>query len=440
MSSSTVSVTANPTGASLRRPTEKKTGSDGIDAFPASGGDTTRANDPDRSIKPGTETTAVERSKDTAQKISNQLPTNSTTTKLRKRNVAKKVTSKPAWKTAVSVIVKNFGILVILLLLAQMIRRLAFNQGSGLDLVLNPGLASMDYERRIAEVEKFLKTTTKMMQVQVEVVDQKIEKEIAGLKSELSKRIDNDRIEFSSKVSEIDKRVEGVERFMSGNEWLSRDEFDKFVEEFLVKKKGGDGEMKLDEIRAFAKEIVEKEIGKHAADGLGRVDYAVATGGAFVLKHSEAFVGSSRISSWVTGNVRSDAVKMLQPSFGQPGECFPLKGDNGFVEIKLRTSIVPEAITLEHVSKSVAFDRSSAPKDCKVLGWLHNEEDKHHLLTEFTYDLEKSIAQTYNVLDTEASNPTVIDTIRLEFMSNHGSPTHTCIYRVRVHGHDANVQ
>ncbi|KAI3758109.1 hypothetical protein L6452_05657 [Arctium lappa] len=50
--------------------------------------------------------------------------------------------------------------------------------------------------------------------------------------------------------------------------------------------------------------------------------------------------------------IRSDAVKMLQPSFGQPGECFPLKGNNGFVEINLRTAIVPEAITLEHVSKA----------------------------------------------------------------------------------------
>lgn len=442
MSSSTVSITAKPTGASLRRPIDNKTtGSDGIDASPASRGD---GKDLSRSIKPGTETTVLERSRDTVQKINSQLPTNSTTTttKLRKRTVAKKVTSKPAWKTAVSVIVKNLGILVILLLLAQMVRRLAFNQGSGFDSVLNPGLANSDYERRIAEVEKFLKTTTKMMQVQVEVVDRKIENEIAGLKSEISKRIDDDRIEFSSKVGELDGRVEGVEKFLSGNEWLSRDEFDKFVEEFLGKKKGNDiGEMKLDEIRAFAKEIVEKEIGKHAADGLGRVDYAVATGGASVLKHSEAFIGASRVSGWFTGNVRSDAVKMLQPSFGQPGECFPLKGDNGFVEIKLRTAIVPEAITLEHVSKSVAFDRSSAPKDCKVLGYLRNEEDtqKEHLLTEFTYDLEKSSAQTFNVLDTEVSDPTIIDTIRLEFMSNHGSPTHTCIYRVRVHGHDANL-
>nr|XP_043627941.1 SUN domain-containing protein 1-like [Erigeron canadensis] len=425
MTSSTVSITANPSGASLRRPihTGDKNSGDGI--IPANGGKDLS----DNSIRAGTET-VLEKSKETVQ---TKNP-NSTNTKLRKRTVVKKSNTKPAWKTAVSVILKNLGLLVILLLLAQMIRKLGFGSGySGNVLVGDVGL---DYERRIAEVEKFLKTTTKMMQVQVEVVDRKIDNEIAGLKTEVSKRIDDDRVEFGKKVGMLDGRVEEMEKVFGSGKWLSRDEFDKFVEDF----KGGSdvGQTRLDEIRAFAKEIVEREIEKHAADGLGKVDYAVATGGASVLKHSEAFVSSSRVGSWFTGNVRSDAVKMLQPSFGQPGECFPLKGDNGFVEIKLRTAIVPEAITLEHVSKSVAFDRSSAPKECKVLGWLRSEEDtqEEHLLTEFTYDLEKSSAQTFNVLEAGGSNAAIIDSIRLEFLSNHGSPTHTCIYRVRVHGHE----
>ena len=42
---------------------------------------------------------------------------------------------------------------------------------------------------------------------------------------------------------------------------------------------------------------------------------------------------------------------MLKQSFGEPGQCFPLKGDSGFVQIRLRTTIIPEAITLEHVDK-----------------------------------------------------------------------------------------
>ncbi|XP_076952519.1 SUN domain-containing protein 1-like [Bidens hawaiensis] len=359
-------------------------------------------------------------------------------TKLRKRNLVKKPTTKPPWKTVVSVLVKNLGLLVILVLFIQMLRRLAFHQRP---LAFDDATVNSDYERRIADVEAVLKTTLKMMQARIDVVDRKFEDEIDVLRSEATKRIDDQHAAVLKKFSQFDARVESVERLVTGAEWLSRDEFDRFVEEFKGKRGVDDAsEVKLDEIRAFAREIVQNEIGKHAADGLGRVDYAVATGGAKVLKHSEAFNSGGKVKSWFAGNVRSDAVKVLQPSFGQPGECFPLKGDTGFVDIKLRTAIVPETITLEHVSKSVAFDISSAPKRCKVFGWLYNDEDTQnkHLLTEFTYDLEKSVAQTFNVLGTKGEDPIVIDTIRLQLMSNHGSPTHTCIYRVRVHGYQPN--
>ncbi|KAL8209469.1 hypothetical protein R6Q57_006201 [Mikania cordata] len=428
MSSSTASITAKPSGASLRRITLTGDKKSGLDLAGSSGIDTSLVRDRTETV--------LARSTDALQ-TTNPLTTNSTTN-LRKRTVVKKgsisSSSRHPWKIAARVIAKNLGLLIVLLLFVQMMYKLAFNQAGGFGSVFD---LNSDYERRIAEVENLVKTTTKLMQVQVEVVDRKIENEIAGLKSEFSNRIGGARDEFVNRFSEFDGRVESMEKALSSTDWLSKDEFDRFRED--IKKRVDDiGGLKLDEIRAVAREIVEKEIGKHAADGIGRVDFAVASGGAIVSKHSEAFNGARRVGDWFTGKVRNDAVKILQPSFGQPGECFPLKGDNGFVEIKLRTAIVPEAITLEHVSKSVAFDTSTAPKDCKVWGWSRNGEDtqNEHLLSAFTYDLEKSSSQTFNLsLDTEHISPIVIDTIRLQFMSNHGSPTNTCIYRVRVHGH-----
>ncbi|CAN6566997.1 unnamed protein product [Malus baccata var. baccata] len=90
---------------------------------------------------------------------------------------------------------------------------------------------------------------------------------------------------------------------------------------------------------------------------------------------------------------------------------------------------------------SVAYDRSSAPKDCRISGWLRGRDDPEvHIeirLAEFTYDFEKSNAQTFNVLDSAVSG--LVDTVRLDFTSNHGSPSHTCIYRFRVHGHEPNA-
>lgn len=89
----------------------------------------------------------------------------------------------------------------------------------------------------------------------------------------------------------------------------------------------------------------------------------------------------------------------------------------------------------------MAYDRSSAPKHCRVSGWFQGHKgletetvDNMLLLTDFTYDLEKSNAQTFNVLDEIRSS--VVDTVRFDFSSNHGSPSHTCIYRLRVHGHE----
>lgn len=63
-----------------------------------------------------------------------------------------------------------------------------------------------------------------------------------------------------------------------------------------------------------------------------------------------------------------------------------------------------------------------------------DDKEKMFLLTEFTYDLEKSNAQTFNVMDNTASG--LVDTVRLDFTSNHGSPSLTCIYRLRVHGYE----
>lgn len=92
------------------------------------------------------------------------------------------------------------------------------------------------------------------------------------------------------------------------------------------------------------------------------------------------------------------------------------------------------------LGQSVAYDRSSAPKDCRIFGWLQSqrlsdiaaEDQEMLLLTEFKYDLQERNTQTFDVVDSLRSR--MVDTVRFEFTSNHGSATHTCIYRLRVHG------
>ncbi|KAI8546056.1 hypothetical protein RHMOL_Rhmol07G0086400 [Rhododendron molle] len=434
MSASTVSITAR------RRPVEKESPVD-ILAPDAVAVATTTAAAEDRSHSISRDG-VVERSRDAIQLKKTTLPSSATASGPTRGRTTRKTNPKPRWQTVLSVFTKNFLLLVVLLGFVQIIRKaLSPGSSSGSD---NAGsFSSEEFEGRIAEVENFLKTTTKMMQVQMDVVDRKIENEVLDLKTVL-KRIEERREVFERELGKLDGRTEGLEKALGelrSTEWLSKQDLGLFFDELRKKNKGlGNGDLNLDEIRAVARGIVEKEIEKHAADGLGRVDYALSSAGATVVKHSEPY-GVGKGKGWFyTANrneVHHEANMMLRPSFGEPGQCFPLKGNNGFVEIKLRTAIIPEAITLEHVAKSVAYDRSSAPKDCRVSGWLEEHdtpEQQMFLLTEFTYDLEKSNAQTFNVLDSVGSG--MVNTIRLDVASNHGSASYTCIYRLRVHGHE----
>lgn len=320
------------------------------------------------------------------------------------------------------------------------------------------GLGDVVSEGQIAELEEFLKKTTKMLQFQLELVDMKFGKEVKGLKKELEESIEDHATAFYTELQNLKAHTGDIEESLmklKGSGVLTKDEVLAFLNQ-VVDKRASEGEgqtLSLDDIRAVARRLVEAEIERHAADGLGMVDYAVGTGGGRVVHHSEGyFYGNGRKwglaavgSLFKTGNpMHPYAGKVLEPSFGEPGQCLPLKGSRVFVDIAVRTAIFINAVTLEHVAKSVAYDRSSAPKEFRIFGWLHQKKEEiseetqqMFLLGEFTYDLEKSSAQTFNLpLD---STGKLVNLIKLDVLSNHGSSSHTCIYRLRVHGSEPEV-
>jgi SUN domain-containing protein 1/2 len=48
---------------------------------------------------------------------------------------------------------------------------------------------------------------------------------------------------------------------------------------------------------------------------------------------------------------------VLSPMMAEmPGDCLALNGTSGYIDIKLRTRVMPTAFTLEHVDKSIAFN------------------------------------------------------------------------------------
>ncbi|KAH6559161.1 hypothetical protein KP509_1Z025400 [Ceratopteris richardii] len=202
--------------------------------------------------------------------------------------------------------------------------------------------------------------------------------------------------------------------------------------------------------------MLEKEMKNADRDGfldvsvssiLERPDYALGTGGGRVVGHSAAYKPSSSSSfKWFdrihgflarSGALHPLAPMILQPSFNQPGQCLPLAGSDVYVEVALRTAIFPDQVTLSHVSKSIAYDISSAPKDFQIYGLAPplstSKPATWIFLGEFAYDVHKGpAAQTF--LLGEAAKRTLISTIKLHVLSNYGSPAHTCIYRIQVHG------
>lgn len=358
MSTSTVSITAN--AASRRRTVavaEKKAAVDlvadgGVLQLGADKNGASSGKDLSNSIRGEA---AVERQKDSVQ-VKETVP-NCTVYPRRTRKGALKP-EKPRWQTVISVLTKNLLLLLILVGLIQMIRRLALKStGDGAIGLMDVS----DLEGQIAEVKAFMKTTTKMMQVQVEALDRKIVGEVGGLRKEVRTQIENKDIEFEDRLKKLDDKTEILNKAVTelrDTDYFRKEDFEKFLEAFEKAKGGQDRDKNwgLDEVREFAKQVIEKEIERFAADGIGRVDYAVASGGATVTRHSEPFHSVKELG-WLSRARRDEvnkyAVKMLQPSFGEPGQCFPLKGNSGFVEIRLRSAIIPEAVTLEHVAKVI---------------------------------------------------------------------------------------
>ncbi|KAK8961661.1 hypothetical protein KSP40_PGU002406 [Platanthera guangdongensis] len=383
--------------------------------------------------------------------------------------------AKPLWQTVLSCLTKNLLLLAALLYVGQVIWRWT---GGVVGINSSSPFAALDSDSRISEVESSLKRTAKLLQVQLDAVDKRIVNEVGVVTKELTKQIEEKGTVLEKELKNLEARTDDLGNSLSqlkDEGLVSKIEFEKFLDELKSKRSLDDhNDVDLDHIRALAKDIVDKEIEKHAADGLGRVDYALASGGARVVKHSQPYA-VVKASSWlavtkVKSSVHPSAQKMLEPSFGEPGQCFPLQGSSGFVEIRLRVGIIPDSVTLEHVSKAAVLEGCglgerrktycgldevhgrglpveervspstalAPPKDCRVSGWFEGPEDdpstraeKMAVLTEFSYDLEGTTAQTFSV---PIADSRVINMVRLDFTSNHGNAVHTCIYRFRVHG------
>ncbi|GAA5932341.1 uncharacterized protein JCM15063_001195 [Sporobolomyces koalae] len=239
-------------------------------------------------------------------------------------------------------------------------------------------------------------------------------------------------------------------------------------------------------VTAVISSLVDSALLRYSKDVLARPDYALFTAGGRVIRSltSETYephpLSKSRAAlAWVTGATAPrgrPAVTALHPDTA-PGSCWPFEGQQGQIGIQLSRRVVPTDITVEHISRDVALegDVSSAPKNfevwavvqgqehvSKLAQYRHeqieikrssatrtsledalNEEEpaslppspNHLLLAVGAYDTTSiSPIQTFPVTSMARQLAIPVQTVVVKVLSNHGEPSYTCLYRIRVSG------
>ncbi|XP_014854106.1 PREDICTED: SUN domain-containing protein 1-like isoform X2 [Poecilia mexicana] len=177
-------------------------------------------------------------------------------------------------------------------------------------------------------------------------------------------------------------------------------------------------------------------------DRTGLADYALESGGGSILstRCSETYQTKAALLSlfgFPLWYFSQSPRTVIQPDV-HPGNCWAFRGSKGFLVIQLSMKILPTAVTMEHVSKSLAPSGTlrSAPRDFSVYGLKDEHEDRGKLLGNYTYDEDGEDLQMFTISE---ENDEAFQIIEVQVLSNWGHPEYTCMYRFRVHGLPSDV-
>ncbi|KAA1095250.1 hypothetical protein PGT21_036835 [Puccinia graminis f. sp. tritici] len=92
-----------------------------------------------------------------------------------------------------------------------------------------------------------------------------------------------------------------------------------------------------------------------------------------------------------------------------------------------------EGITLGHVSKSLAYDVRTAPKEFELWALDDSSQDgEGALLLEGTYNINSS--RNIQEFPLSPTKSRLVSQVLFKIKSNHGNPNLTRVYRVQIHG------
>ncbi|KAJ1968327.1 DNA replication factor C complex subunit Rfc1 [Dimargaris xerosporica] len=226
---------------------------------------------------------------------------------------------------------------------------------------------------------------------------------------------------------------------------------------------------------------IAASLGRFYADGIARPDYALFAAGARVipLLTSPTYeIDATRpkgvfhqLSTRLANALGLGVTTLNPPSVALDpdtslGNCWPFRGSQGQLGIRLARPVLPAAFTVEHVSPEVALDVTSAPRHIEVWAVLDqrdmvvsdpaeaqlpssepsaSDHGSWFLLTSFEYALDaehpiQTTLMTAVTLNQLRQRVTQIRAVQVRILSNHGHSKYTCLYRFRVHGDAAGQQ
>jgi SUN domain-containing protein 1/2 len=216
----------------------------------------------------------------------------------------------------------------------------------------------------------------------------------------------------------------------------------------------------MEKVKAYVKENLDAY---YFGDYLNKTDHALKTMGAVIMDSSNNYEWKK--TSWLqfpsgwheylfNKDGASKPPETLLDSDNSVGNCWAFAGSRGHVAILVPNLIVPESFSIDHISKSLAPDFSSAPRTFSVYGYKNVDDQKGDLLGKFEYQANSDVVQNFklerfiqptqeenNAQETRVTLHDPTNPLRsgfrifnFNFETNHGNKDYTCVYRVRIHG------
>jgi len=184
--------------------------------------------------------------------------------------------------------------------------------------------------------------------------------------------------------------------------------------------------------------MIDHSLNIYSADRISKVDFAQKGLGSLVVSHSPSY--DCLHCNWRT--FPTNVHRYLFQKFTSPdilldpdvtlGKCWAMRGQSGYVTIKLPYKIIPNGFSIEHVSQSVTPDISSAPKNITV--YVHRSEEQQEKIAEYIYDREREGVQTFPLIQAYQGTLESFQFYTLRVNDNYGNQNFTCLYRFRIHG------